>query len=174
MAQVFAFLESETARIGAEAFMSGDQNPYLHVFRMAGLFAVGIGAFLVLRALYVPGDFGTFGHYRPAALEANRAVAAKLAGRASCETCHTEIVEARKDSKHGGVGCEACHGPLARHASGDDQAPKPVKPDAARLCLTCHRADASKPRTFKQIVPANHYPGEVCTSCHNAHKPQLS
>ena len=113
-------------------------------------------------------------HYRPAALEANRAVAAKFAGRASCEACHTEIVEARKDSKHCGVGCEACHGPLARHASGDDQAPKPVKPDAARLCLTCHRADASKPRTFKQIVPANHYPGEVCTSCHNAHKPQLS
>ena len=37
--------------------------------RMASLFAVGITAFLVLRWLMVPADFGLYGHFRPGALD---------------------------------------------------------------------------------------------------------
>ena len=40
-----------------------------HLFRMAGLFGVGLLVFVVLRGVLIPADFGDLGHYRASALD---------------------------------------------------------------------------------------------------------
>ncbi|MGB8115354.1 MAG: hypothetical protein WCF22_16350, partial [Candidatus Sulfotelmatobacter sp.] len=87
-----------------------------HLIRLAVVFAIGLVAFLILRAAVVPRSFGQYGHYRGAAIReiASRPVA--LAGHETCEACHSDVADQKKLSKHVVVACEACHGALARHA----------------------------------------------------------
>ena len=154
--------------------MSSRFGPYEHVVRMGGLFVIGIGAFLVLRAVFVPDDFGVYGHYRAGALDDNRKAPLAYAGRAACESCHPDIVETRKGGRHEPIGCEACHGPLAKYAAQEEGAPAPVKPKPREGCLTCHSKDGSKPAAYPQVVASEHAPEGACTDCHNPHKPGLS
>jgi hypothetical protein len=154
--------------------MSSRFGPYEHVVRMAGLFVIGIGAFVVLRVLFVPDDFGVYGHYRAGALDDNRKGPLAYAGRAACESCHPDIIETRKGGKHEAIGCEACHGPLAKHAAQEEGAPAPLKPKPREGCLACHTKDGSKPEAYPQVVASEHAPDGACTDCHNPHKPGLS
>lgn len=144
-----------------------------HVLRMAGLFAIGITAFFVFRALRVPEDFGVYGHYRAGALEENASRPVNYAGGAACVDCHSDVQEKRAAGKHATIGCEACHGPLAKHAA-DPESLKPVKPNNRSTCLNCHTARPSKPAGFPQIDPADHAPEGACTECHVAHNPTIS
>jgi len=73
-----------------------------HLVRMAGLFGVGLLVFVVLRGVLIPADFGELGHYRASALEDNRSVELKFAGRAACEECHDDVAEERVDGAHHG------------------------------------------------------------------------
>ena len=141
-----------------------------HLVRMVALFAAGFVLFLIAKALFVPKGFGDYGHYRAGALADNRVRPIGFAGRAACGECHTEQRDGLKDGKHAGVGCEACHGPLARHAE-DPSALKPVKPDVNKICLTCHVANVAKPRKFPQIEVKTHFDGNPCGGCHNPHAP---
>ena len=154
--------------------MSGRFRHGQHVVRMAGLFALGIAAFVVARAIFVPDDFGRFGHYRAAALELNRQRPIAYAGHAACVDCHGDIVEKRVGQRHERVGCEACHGPAARHASGEENAPKPARPDGRKACLVCHAKDASRPVSHPQVIAAEHAGDESCLTCHNPHAPRVS
>jgi hypothetical protein len=139
---------------------------------MAGLFVLGISAFFVLRAVAVPRDFGVYGHFRASALDLNRNKPLVHAGRAACADCHPDVIEARTGGKHEQIGCEGCHGAAARHASGEDKAPLPVKPHPRTGCLHCHANDASRPAWFPQIVVATHAGDQTCVTCHNPHNPQ--
>ncbi len=141
-----------------------------HLVRVAALFAAGIAVFLVLQALLVPKGFGAYGHYRPGALDDNRARALVHAGRAACVECHADVWETLQKGKHGHVHCEACHGPLARHAE-DPAAGKAVKPDPKLLCVRCHQENVARPAKFPQVDAAGHSGGESCTTCHKAHDP---
>lgn len=154
--------------------MSGPVRHLQHVFRMAGLFVLGIGAFFVLRAVFVPDDFGVYGHYRGGAIEANSSKPLSYGGRAICADCHADVVEARTGGPHERVGCEACHGPAGRHAAGDEKAPKPVLPDTRAACLTCHAKNVARPAGFPQVVAAEHAGDAACTACHNHHNPKVS
>jgi hypothetical protein len=149
---------------------------YQHILRMAAIFALGITAFFVLRAAMVPKDFGVYGHYRAGALKDNAARQIQYAGRAACVDCHGEIQQARAAGKHAGIGCESCHGPLARHAAGE-MPDLPQKPHNRETCLRCHTSRPSKPAGFPQIVPADHprdHPRDrACTACHPAHNPKV-
>lgn len=147
-----------------------------HLVRMASLFAVGIGVFLVLQYVFVPPGFGQYGHYRAGALDDNRDAVkhpARYAGRTACEDCHADVVEARKGSRHEKIGCEACHGPAARHTSNPSDI-KPIKPDPRAVCIRCHSASASRPKAFPQVVVSDHAPEGACTACHKAHAPKMS
>jgi len=141
-----------------------------HLVRVAALFAAGILVFLVLQALLVPKGFGVYGHYRAGALDDNRARPLMHAGRAACVDCHADVWEVLQKGKHGPVHCEACHGPLARHAE-DPSAGKAVKPDPKLLCARCHQEGVARPAKFPQVDVAGHAGGESCTSCHKAHDP---
>jgi hypothetical protein len=138
---------------------------------MAGLFVVGIAAFLVARWVFVPEGFGELGHYRTGALADNRAQKPVYAGRAACAECHSDEPDRLKTGPHAKVGCEACHGALGAHAAAETDV-KPAKPDAGKLCLVCHVQSVSKPVAFKQIDPKEHGDGSgTCGGCHDPHSP---
>jgi len=141
-----------------------------HLFRVAGLFAAGVVAFLVLQAFMVPKGFGVYGHYRAGALDDNKAHPVVHAGRAACLDCHSDVGDVLGKGKHAAIGCEACHGPHAGHAT-DPSTAKAVRPDAHELCARCHQASVARPAGFPQVEPAEHAGAEACTSCHTPHSP---
>jgi hypothetical protein len=141
-----------------------------HLMRVLLLFAAGLIAFLGLKALLVPKDFGLHGHYRAGALADNRAHRVSYAGRAACADCHTDEPAALAKGKHARVGCESCHGALAVHAE-DPEARKPALPEVPGLCLRCHGKTSGRPASFPQIDPADHAGEGRCTECHSPHDP---
>jgi uncharacterized CHY-type Zn-finger protein len=140
---------------------------------MAGVFIVGVAAFVVLRWLMVPADFGVLGHYRAGALRDNMARPVVFAGQAACVECHPDVAAVRAKGRHAKVACEACHGALASHAAKPD-GPKPVRPDPRKTCIICHTASISKPKAFPQVVPAEHAPEGSCADCHVVHNPKIA
>jgi hypothetical protein len=143
-----------------------------HLFRFAGLFVLAFLVFLVVRSYVVPKSFGQYGHYRGAAIGEIAAHPVKYAGHESCETCHADVLDVKKAGKHAQVNCEACHGPLAKHAD-DPASVTPVLPDTAVLCARCHTASAAKPKGFPQVVPEDHSTGLPCGTCHKPHSPGM-
>lgn len=144
-----------------------------HLFRLLSVFVVGLIAFLLLRGSMVPRSFGQYGHYRGNAIAEIAASPISFAGHQACETCHSEIVEQKLKGKHARVNCEACHGPLAKHTE-DPGSVTPVKLVPATLCIRCHEANAAKPKSFPQIVSAEHAGGTSCELCHKPHSPAIN
>jgi Cytochrome c7 and related cytochrome c len=143
-----------------------------HVFRAAALFVGGFALFLVIRWLLVPPDFGVYGFYRAGALADARAIPAKYAGEAVCLDCHADVGDTRRTARHATIKCEACHGPLARHATGNfDIKPRALNPRL--LCLQCHTKGSGKPPTLPQVVAADHAPEGSCIACHQPHRPKI-
>jgi hypothetical protein len=153
--------------------MSGRLRDFEHVLRVALLFVLGVVAFLGVRAWLVPDDFGVYGYFRTGAIDDNRAHPLVHAGRAACVDCHSDVVNARRGGRHERIGCEACHGPLARHASGEDET-KPARPDTRATCIRCHEKKAGKPAGFPQVSAAEHAASGPCSECHNPHRPGIS
>jgi len=143
-----------------------------HLVRMAGIFAIGLIGFLLLRGVLIPADFGEYGHYRASALDDNRAVPLRYAGRALCEECHDGVAAEREGGAHQGVGCEACHGALGLHAE-DPGALIPELPAATPLCVSCHTMSVARPDWFPQVEPDEHSEGEACDECHMPHAPGI-
>lgn len=144
-----------------------------HLGRVVILLVVGLAIFFFARWRFVPNDFGVHGHYRAGALDDARARPIAFAGQRACVECHSDIGDIRKTSKHVAVSCEVCHGPLARHASGDDTT-TPKRPDGRTACLTCHQKNVSKPVAFPQIVLKDHADDGPCSACHQPHSPKIS
>jgi len=143
-----------------------------HLVRVALVFFAGLVVFLAVRGVLVPKSFGQYGHYRGDSLNEIAAHPLQYAGRDACADCHSDIVAVKSKGKHAGLGCEACHGALAKHAA-DFSALKPVRPDTAVLCVRCHEANASKPVQFPQVKSQEHSGGMACGSCHQPHSPAM-
>lgn len=143
-----------------------------HLIRLALVMVIGVAVFVVIRAGIVPHSFGQYGHYRGDAIGEIAARPVAFAGHQTCEGCHTEVVEQKKLGKHVVVPCEACHGGLAAHAE-DPASITPPKLDTAVICARCHEANSAKPKTFPQVVTADHSGGLACDTCHQPHKPAI-
>lgn len=143
-----------------------------HLFRMAAVFLAGIVLFVAARSIFVPKSFGQYGHYRGAALAETAAKPAMFAGHQACESCHADVLEVKSKGVHAHVACESCHGPLAKHAD-DPTSLQPPKIDVAVLCVCCHEANFAKPKSFPQVVSADHSGGVVCDTCHKPHRPKI-
>jgi uncharacterized CHY-type Zn-finger protein len=144
-----------------------------HLFRLAAVFLAGGLAFVGLRAFLVPKSFGQYGHYRGNAIAEIAARPVNYAGHQACEDCHADVLEIKKTGKHVHVNCEACHGPLAKHAD-DPASIAPAKLDTAVLCVRCHEANIAKPKTFPQFASADHPNGPPCNTCHQPHSPAIA
>ena len=151
--------------------MPGGRRHYDHVLRVLGLFGAGFAVFLIVRHFMIPADFGLYGFYRGGALTDVRAQAPRYAGEAVCLDCHAEVGKVRVDSRHAKIHCEACHGPLAAHAT--DGAAKPPALNPRLLCVRCHTTQAGQPAGFPNVVPADHAGDTVCTECHQPHHPKI-
>ena len=143
-----------------------------HLVRPALVLIAAMGVFLVVRAAVVPKEFGKYGHFRPRAMDDIRARPINFAGREACEACHSDEAAVKSKGKHANVGCEACHGPLAKHAA-DPSSLVPQLPDTAVLCARCHEANQAKPKWFPQVVTAEHSGGVACNTCHKPHQPKI-
>jgi transcription elongation factor Elf1 len=143
-----------------------------HLVRLAVVMLIVVAAFVILRAAIVPRSFGEYGHYRGAAIAEIAAKPIVHAGHQTCETCHSDIADVKKQGKHVGVNCEACHGALAAHAD-DPVSVTPAKLDTAILCARCHEANSAKPKWFPQVVTADHSGGLACDTCHQPHSPKI-
>jgi len=144
-----------------------------HLIRVALVFVGGLIVFVIIRGMIVPKTFGQYGHYRGDALKDIEARTPLYAGREVCEACHQEVADLKKTGKHRGVGCEACHGPLGKHAQ-DPPAMVPVRPDSKALCVKCHEANSAKPRGFPQVISKEHAGDLACATCHlQPHKPKI-
>ncbi|HET9837122.1 MAG TPA: multiheme c-type cytochrome [Candidatus Angelobacter sp.] len=143
-----------------------------HLFRLAAVFAAGFLIFLLVRGFLVPRSFGQYGHYRGDALAEIKKQPPNYAGHEACEACHSDVLEQKVKGKHVRVNCEACHGPLARHAE-DPGGTTPEKLDTAKLCVRCHEANAGKPKWFPQVVSVDHSAGLACGECHKPHTPAI-
>ena len=145
---------------------------YEHVLRIAAIFAVGVVLFIAWRGMMVPSSFYQYGHFRGNALRDVMAQPIRFAGQGACVECHADVGAARAAGPHAHVACEACHGPLARHAAGEGETP--ARPQALKLCPVCHAAGQGKPSTFPQVVVQDHMGDTPCTECHQAHNPRIS
>ena len=152
--------------------MDERRRPYQHVIRASFLFILGLGVFLIVRWALVPADFGKYGFYRGGALDSARAVKIRYAGEAPCVDCHEDQAKDRKGQRHEFVRCEACHGPLARHADGDFDNDKPHALNPKTFCWACHAELKGRPEFVRQMDPTDHAPGENCTECHKPHRPK--
>ena len=142
-----------------------------HLFRLAGVYLAVTLLFLVVRAAVVPASFGQYGHYRGAAIGEIAAKPLHYAGHPTCETCHADVAQSKAGGKHAHMNCEACHGPLLRHAN--DPSIDPGKPDVGTLCVRCHAASAARPKDFKQVNASEHSGGVPCNTCHQPHNPAI-
>jgi hypothetical protein len=141
-----------------------------HLVRLAILFAAGVMAFLIVRALLVPPDFGEYGHFRTGAMADNQKRALAYAGRAACTECHGEEAALFAKGSHARIGCESCHGALAAHVADSDHV-KPAKLDVVALCSRCHSENQARPKKQPQVDVEKHSEGNACTECHDAHSP---
>lgn len=143
-----------------------------HLIRLAAVMGIALVAFVLLRAAVVPKSFGEYGHYRGDAIAEIAARPIAHAGHEVCEACHSDVTDQKKLGKHVVVSCEACHGAQARHAD-DPSSIKPPKLDTAVICARCHEANSAKPKTFPQVVTADHSGGLACDTCHQPHRPKI-
>lgn len=143
-----------------------------HLIRVLILLVLGIAAFLLVRRAVIPAEFGKYGHFRPGAMDDIRARPINFAGHQTCEACHSDQADVKGKGKHANIACEACHGPLAKHAE-DPASVVPQLPDTAVLCARCHEASQAKPKWFPQVVAAEHSGGVACNTCHKPHDPKI-
>jgi hypothetical protein len=130
-----------------------------------------IAAFIFLRSMLVPSDFGKYGHYRASAIDEITSLEIKYAGHVICYDCHDDVVDFKSEGYHKKVSCEVCHGPAALHID-DPEAFVLEAPRERDNCPLCHEYIPSRPTGFPQIVSASHNPMKPCITCHDPHDPK--
>lgn len=139
--------------------------------RLLLLLIILITAFVLIRSVLVPDDFGQYGHFRASALGEIMSQNVQYAGQKACSDCHSDMVELKDTGYHKTVACEVCHGPAAAHID-DVETVKLAAPRERDYCPLCHEYLPSRPTGFPQIVTASHNPMKACITCHNPHSPK--
>ena len=112
-------------------------------------------------------------------IEAESPDEADYVGSNVCMACHSEVSESMKDSPHGFIECESCHGPGSIHAS----SPSPDTITVAipsSLCGQCHTRgdDQNRIEVEGSLIKSNQQYDELlsghksslsCVQCHDPH-----
>jgi len=141
---------------------------------------------LLLQRFLRPISFGEIGPYRANSLAEIANQESVHQGKEGCRECHDKIWNTHQKDIHFSVQCEVCHatgdvhvkyhlGEVKLISKEDAQMPKKYTLEG---CLFCHRKLYSRPRTFAQIDPVEHYKflgitgtDVRCTECHSPHEP---
>jgi hypothetical protein len=142
------------------------------VVRLSIVFILLISSLIFLRTIFIPKNFGKYGHYRGAALEEAKTIEIKFAGKEVCADCHDDIFHNLQSGYHKTLSCEGCHGPAKKHIDSGGEW-KPEKPTSRDFCLICHSYLPARPTGFPQVDPYVHHPPERCVKCHEPHNPVL-
>lgn len=134
---------------------------------------------LLVRAFYVPDDFGTqergytFGFHRLSNEQEWKDYPAKYRDSSYCSDCHEENSASLNASSHAMIPCENCHGAATNHPENPERL---VIDHSRELCLRCHSQlymPSSGRNDIPGIDPAEHNVGIGCSECHNPHNPSL-
>lgn len=128
-------------------------------------------AFVIVRSLLVPKNFGLYGHFRADAINDNASVEMKYAGQQICAECHDDVVDVKHAGFHKNLACEVCHGPAKQHTE-EPEAGQLRIPRGRGYCPLCHEYLPARPTGFPQIISASHNPMKPCITCHNPHDPK--
>jgi len=149
-----------------------------HVWRPLFVVLGVVALILGLRVVMVPADFGVYerGYMYSWHRKGNeaewQAVKVKYRTTAYCRECHADKYDDIKDSPHGAIMCENCHGPAGNHP--DD--PRSLDIDRSRaLCARCHFKlpyRTSGRGSIRGINPETHHPEVECILCHYPHNPK--
>jgi len=149
-----------------------------HVWRPLYIALLLVAAGVIATYLLVPEDFGVhergymYGWYRKSNEKEWQAVTVKYHTTASCIPCHRDKYDDIRNSPHGTINCENCHGPLLEHP----KSPLTLEINRSRsLCLRCHTRlpyNGSLRGSFKGINPETHHPQAECMMCHYPHNPK--
>lgn len=141
------------------------------VKRLSIVLIVIIAGYLFISPLFIPTDFGKYGHFRVSAVEEIASQPMNYAGHEVCATCHEDVSELRSKGYHKNVACEVCHGPALLHTE-DPGSGKLEAPRERGYCILCHEYLPSRPTGFPQILSESHNPMKPCITCHDPHKPE--
>jgi predicted CXXCH cytochrome family protein len=149
-----------------------------HIWRPLYLAIAAVLIGLIVRLFIVPPDFGAhergymYGWHRKSNEQEWAAIPVKYRTAKVCIDCHRDKYDDIKDSPHGIISCENCHGPNYDHPKN----PKVLEVNRSRsLCLRCHTKLPYKGTlrgSFKGINPESHYPQAECMMCHYPHNPK--
>jgi hypothetical protein len=131
--------------------------------------AIGV-LFIIVTWVAEPASFGWYGHYRADALTELAARAPHYVPRDVCAECHADEAKTHKNGVHAKISCQTCHGPGVKHIE-EPTTENITRPVPAKFCIRCHEANFARPKTFPQIVPAEHTEGKACNACHVVHNP---
>ena len=151
-----------------------------HVWRPLYVFLAIVAVILLVRAFYVPADFGIhgdegymYGWYRAGNVDEWKEMPSHYRAGSDCTACHFDKDEMAATSVHGTIQCENCHGAGFDHP----QDPPRLAIDRSRdQCLRCHALlpyPGSDRGALVGIENEIHNPGMACVDCHNPHHPSL-
>jgi hypothetical protein len=149
-----------------------------HVWRPLYLALFLAAVVLLVRHIIVPRGFGIhergymYGWHRLSNEAEWKAFRVKYKTASRCKECHPSIYSDIKDSVHGIISCENCHGPNYDHPKD----PIGYTIDRSRkLCIRCH-SRLPYPNNIRGgirgIIPEEHYPQAECVMCHYPHNPK--
>lgn len=151
-----------------------------HVWRPLLLVLAIVGGIFTVRFFIVPSDFGIhergymYGWHRKANETEWQKYPVKYKTSVVCRECHKDKYADIKDSPHGTVSCENCHGPNFDHP----RDPVGLTIDRSRaLCIRCHAYLPYKDNVRAKIPginPETHHPQAECIMCHYPHDPTRS
>lgn len=150
-----------------------------HVWRPLFVILGLVAIILLVRAFYVPADFGahdrgyTFGFHRLSNEAEWKDFPAKYKESNYCRECHDDKIKQWETAAHAVIPCENCHGAAFSHP----EQPEKLTIDRSRgQCLRCHAKlymPSSGRNEIPGIDPEQHNPKTECVTCHNPHNPSL-
>jgi hypothetical protein len=145
-----------------------------HVLRVGFVLVVLVSVMMIGRTFLVPASYGMAGPYRFDNVAEQQAKPVMHGGQQSCKSCHEKEWTLWSEAEvHLKVACESCHGPLAKHAQGDQKIGDAVVNKSWQQCATCHRKLEGRPSLVPQVDFSKHkdvkLDGDACAECHNPH-----
>lgn len=150
-----------------------------HVWRPLYVVLGLVVVILLVRAVYVPADFGvqdrgyTYGYHRLGNEAEWKQYPAKYKDSHYCAECHDDKNKIQAGGGHAIIPCENCHGA----AFGHPDKPEKLAMDRSReLCVRCHARlymPGSGRNSLPGIDPERHNVGMACVDCHDPHRPNL-